>query len=157
MSERRRPFRRGRRSRPSGHPPQTPPFSESYGDVDPYLEPMDPSTPTPDAAQIPDARDNMTSPAIPAPSTTPSPAPTTNSDSNDVAPTDNPAVGSANTGAPPPPQQQSTYNPQTGGGQQQQGGGQPREREHRHNGRRGRNQRGRGRQRGGGGGGGGGQ
>src|SRR5256714_2808334 len=154
MSERRRPFRRGRRSRPSGHPPQTPPFSESYGDVDPYLEPMDPSTPTPDAAQIPDARDNMTSPAIPAPSTTPSPAPTTNSDSNDVAPTDNPAVGSANTGAPPPAQQQSTYNPQTGGGQQQ-GGGQPREREHRHNGRRGRNQRGRGRQRGGGGGGGG--
>ncbi len=37
MSERRRPFRRGRRSRPSGHQPQTP-FPESYGDVDPYLE-----------------------------------------------------------------------------------------------------------------------
>ncbi|HEX9309413.1 MAG TPA: hypothetical protein VF887_01260, partial [Gemmatimonadaceae bacterium] len=117
---------------------------------------MDPSTPTPDAAQIPDARDNMTSPAIPAPQTPQSPVPATNSESNNAAPTDDPSGNSANTGAPPPPQQQSPYNPQTsggGGGQQQQGGGHPREREHRHNGRRGRNQRGRGRQRGGGGGG----
>src|ERR1700694_1257621 len=70
MSEPRRPFRRGRRSRPSGNQPLSP---ESYGDADPYLEPMDPSTPTPDAAQIPDARDNMTSPALPSPALPPPP------------------------------------------------------------------------------------
>src|SRR6266513_1265543 len=146
MSERRRPFRRGRRSRPSGHPPQSPPFSESYGDVDPYLEPMDPSTPTPDAAQIPDARDNMTSPAIPSPapvlSETPTPTPNPNSTSNPVASSDAVSVpppdalpnGVNNSGAPPQTQQQSPYNPQTGGGQQQRegGGGQHRERDHRH-------------------------
>jgi transcription termination factor Rho len=122
---------------------------------------MDPSTPTPDAAQIPDARDNMTSPAIPSPapvsSETPNPTPTANPDSNSVASSDSisvpeaPPNGMNNSGAPPQSQQQSSYNPQTGGGQQQRegGGGQHREREHRHNGRRGRNQRGRGRQRGG--------
>src|SRR6184192_418668 len=89
MSERRRPFRRGRRSRPSGHQPQTP-FPESYGDVDPYLDTMDSTTtptPPPDAAQLPDARDNMTSPAIPtSPSTPPSPSlspsPAASSESN---------------------------------------------------------------------------
>jgi transcription termination factor Rho len=156
MSERRRPFRRGRRPRPSGHQPNSP-LSESYGDVDPYLEPMDPSTPTPDAAQIPDARDNMTSPPIPSPTPNPSsPAATpaaANSESNSapVAPPN----GSSDSGAPPQPQQQSPYNPQAmggaGGGQQQRDGNQqqrhPGERDHRHNGRRGRNQRGRGRQR----------
>ena len=161
MSERRRPFRRGRRSRPSGHQPHTP-FAESSGDADPYLD-MDSSTPNPsppaDAAQLPDARDNMTSPAIP---TTPSPS--------TPAPSDNNADG----GAPPvsngsenatQSQQQSQYNPQSMGGQQGGGGGSggggggergqgqhQREghRDNRHNGRRGRNQRGR-RQRGGGG------
>ncbi|MFL5635329.1 MAG: hypothetical protein ACJ79F_01325, partial [Gemmatimonadaceae bacterium] len=115
---------------------------------------MDPSTPTPDAAQIPDARDNMTSPAIPAPSTPP-PAPAA-SESNSAPPVDTPPNG-ATPPAVPPAQQQSTYTPQApgGGGQQRDGGGggHPRERDHRHNGRRGRNQRGRGRQRGGGGGG----
>jgi transcription termination factor Rho len=146
MSERRRPFRRGRRSRPSGQQPHTP-LSDSYGDVDPYLEPMDPSIPTPDAAQIPDARDNMTSPAIPSPASSPVPAPTaSNSESNAAPPTPN---GTGDSGAPPQPQAQ--YNPQTPGGQQQRDGGHPspppRDRDHRHNGRRGRNQRGRGRQR----------
>ena len=164
MSERRRPFRRGRRPRTSGHQSQTP-LSESYSDVDPYLEPMDPSTPTPDAAQIPDARDNMTSPAIPSP-TPPSPAvppAAANSDSN--SPPDAPPNGSGDGGGPPQSQQQAPYNPQTGAGSQQQrdvgqqreGGQQrdgnqqqqrhPGERDNRHNGRRGRNQRGRGRQR----------
>src|SRR5438270_11691447 len=104
MSERRRPFRRGRRPRSSGHQPQTP-FPESYGDVDPYLDTMDSTTtptPPPDAAQLPDARDNMTSPAIPT--TPPTPAP----ESSDSTPT---AGGQANgsdnfnSGAPPQSQQ----------------------------------------------------
>ncbi|MFL5545576.1 MAG: hypothetical protein ACJ792_12775, partial [Gemmatimonadaceae bacterium] len=115
---------------------------------------MDPSTPTPDAAQIPDARDNMTSPAIPAPSTPPPPPAA--SESNSAPPVETPPNG-ATPPAVPQAQQQSTYTPQApgGGGQQRDGGGggHPRERDHRHNGRRGRNQRGRGRQRGGGGGG----
>src|SRR6267378_2560127 len=158
MSEPRRPFRRGRRSRPSGNQPLSP---ESYGDADPYLEPMDPSTPTPDAAQIPNARDNMTSPALPSPapssspSPSPSPSPAPNAPESSAAPSSEsnsglppaapPANGSGNTGAP-----QQQYNPQTmGGGQQREGNQQrhPGERDHRHNGRRGRNQRGRGRQR----------
>src|SRR5687768_12249863 len=136
MSERRRPFRRGRRSRPSGNQPNTP---ESYGDVDPYLEPMDPSTPTPDAAQIPDARDNVTSPVLPNPAPAQSPAPETDSNSSPPPPPN----GSSNTG-------QQQYNPQSsGGGQPREGNPQrhPGERDHRHNGRRSRNQRGRGRQR----------
>jgi transcription termination factor Rho len=119
-------------------------------------------TPPPDAAQLPDARDNMTSPAIPTSPSTPAPE-SSDSNSNPVGQ----ANGSENfnTGAPPQPQQQSSYNPQTNAGQGREGGGgggggqQQREghrdRDHRHNGRRGRNQRGRGRQRGGGGGGGG--
>ncbi|HEY8833566.1 MAG TPA: transcription termination factor Rho [Gemmatimonadaceae bacterium] len=152
MSEPRRPFRRGRRSRPSGNQPLSP---ESYGDADPYLEPMDPSTPTPDAAQIPDARDNMTSPALPSPAPSPSPSAAPNvpessgeqsSESNSAPPAAPPANGSGNSGG-----QQQQYNPQTMGGGQQRDGNQqqrhPGEREHRHNGRRGRNQRGRGRQR----------
>src|SRR3954468_14025021 len=95
MSERRRPFRRGRRPRPSGNQPNTP---ESYGDVDPYLEPMDPSTPTPDAAQIPDARDNVTSPALPSPA--PAPSPTSGIES-DAAPPPAPPEGSGATGGQP--------------------------------------------------------
>lgn len=116
---------------------------------------MDPSTPSPDAAQIPDARDNMTSPAIPSPA--PTPAPEANSDSGSAPDTSNNNGGNAGAA------QQQQYNPQSsgggggerggGGGGGQHQGGQQREREHRHNGRRGRNQRGRGRQRGGGGGG----
>src|SRR3954462_6273687 len=108
MSERRRPFRRGRRSRPSGNQPNTP---ESYGEADPYLEPMDPSTPSPDAAQLPDARDNMTSPAIPSPvPPAATPAQETNSESADTR-----SNGANDTGAPPQSQQQS-YNPQNSGG-----------------------------------------
>ncbi len=101
---------------------------------------MDPSIPAPDAAQIPDARDNMTPPALPSPGNSPS------SDASQ---------------APPPPEsalpnQQQQYDQQTmgqggGGGregnQQRQPGG-PRDRDNRHNsnnGRRSRNQRGRGR------------
>jgi transcription termination factor Rho len=112
---------------------------------------MDPSTPSPDAAQIPDARDNMTSPAIPSPVPPAStPAPENNSESD--APPDTRSNGANDTGTPPQSQQQ--YNPQNsgggGGGGQQHHGGQQRERDNnRHNGRRGRNQRGRGRQRGG--------
>lgn len=129
-------------------------------------------TPPPDAAQLPDARDNMTSPAIPTTPSTPAPA---NSESDSFAGGQSNGSDNAGTGAPPEPQQQSQYNPQTGAlqssggqgdrgdrgggdrggqGQQQreQGGGGHRDRDHRHNGRRGRNQRGRGRQRGGGGG-----
>jgi transcription termination factor Rho len=146
MSEpRRRPFRRGRRSRPSGNQPVSP---ESYGDADPYLEPMDPSTPTPDAAQIPDARDNMTSPALPSPA--PAPAPESSAQST---------PDTASTPAPTPPvtngsgggqQQQQQYNQQMGGHPNHREGNQqqrhPGDRD-RHNGRRGRNQRGRGRQR----------
>jgi transcription termination factor Rho len=113
---------------------------------------MDPSTPSPDAAQLPDARDNMTSPAIPSPAPPANtPAPETNSES--APPADTRSNGANDPGAPPQSQQQS-YNPQSpggagGGGGQQNHGGQPRERDNRHNGRRGRNQRGRGRQRGG--------
>jgi len=116
---------------------------------------MDPSTPTPDAAQIPDARDNMTSPVLPSPAPSPSPAPNApeasaapNSESNSgLPPVTPPANGSGSTGGGASQQQ---YNPQTiGGGQQRDSNQQrhPGEREHRHNGRRGRNQRGRGRQR----------
>src|SRR3954471_15074788 len=162
MSERRRPFRRGRRSRPSGQQSQTP-IPESYGDVDPYLDTMDssnPSSPPADAGQLPDARDNMTSPAIPTAPSTPAP------ESGESSPPQ--GNGSDNGGgSPPQSQQQSQYNPQTnqggggggdGQGQRQREQGQHRDRDNRHNGRRGRNQRGRGRQRGGGGqGGGGGQ
>jgi transcription termination factor Rho len=113
---------------------------------------MDPSTPSPDAAELPDARDNMTSPAIPSPiPPAATPAPETNSES--APPADTRSNGANDTGAPPQSQQQS-YNPQNsggggGGGGQQNHGGQQRERDNRHNGRRGRNQRGRGRQRGG--------
>ena len=140
MSERRRPFRRGRRPRPSGNQPNTP---ESYGDADPYLEPMDSLRPPPDAAQIPDARDDMTSPALPTPAPAPLPAPDTDSASNPPVPPN----GSGANSAP-----QAQYNPQTpGGGGQTREGNQPQrhpgDRDHRHNGRRSRNQRGRGRQR----------
>jgi transcription termination factor Rho len=145
---------------------------------------MDTLTPTPDAAQLPDARDNMTSPAIPSPIPTPppnaAPSAAANSESNSGA--DDSPNGSSDAGASPQQQQQAPYNPQTSGGgggergggdrgggerggQQQRDGNQrhPGERgDNRNNGRRGRNQRGRGRQRpqggprGGGGGGGGG-
>jgi transcription termination factor Rho len=123
---------------------------------------MDPSTPSPDAAQIPDARDNMTSPVLPSPapspsaSSSPSPSPAPNapessggseSESNSGPPAAPPANGSGNGGG----QQQQQYHPQSGGGQQRDGNQQqqrhPGERDHRNNGRRGRNQRGRGRQR----------
>ena len=116
MSERRRPFRRGRRPRSSGHQPQTP-FPESYGDADPYLDTMD-STPTPssppaDAAQLPDARDNMTSPAIPNTPSTPAPA---SADSNSFADSQPNGSDNGGSGAPPQSQPQSQYNPQTAGG-----------------------------------------
>ena len=130
---------------------------------------MDPLTPTPDAAQLPDARDNMTSPAIPSPIPTPppnaAPSAAANSESNSGA--DDSPNGSSDAGASPQQQQQAPYNPQTSGGgggergggergggerggQQQRDGNQrhPGERgDNRNNGRRGRNQRGRGRQR----------
>ncbi|HJQ52292.1 MAG TPA: transcription termination factor Rho [Gemmatimonadaceae bacterium] len=118
---------------------------------------MDPSTPTPDAAQIPDARDNMTSPAIPSPAA-PSSGPSSDASPETNTP-DNRGNGNGNdAGAPSQSQQQQSYDQQNnrggggggGGGGQQHQGGQQRERDHRHNGRRGRNQRGR-RQRGGGG------
>ncbi|MGH7604411.1 MAG: hypothetical protein ACRENK_10490, partial [Gemmatimonadaceae bacterium] len=109
---------------------------------------MDPSTPTPDAADIPDVRDNMTSPALPSPtpSSTPAPESSAPSDSESNS-TSAPANGTSATGGVP-----QQYNPQAVGGQQQQREGNqqnrhPGERDHRHNGRRGRNQRGRGRQR----------
>jgi transcription termination factor Rho len=149
MSERRRPFRRGRRSRPPGNQPLTP---ESYGDADPYLEPMDPSTPTPDAADIPDVRDNMTSPAIPSPITNSTPAPESSAPTNPESTTPpSPAAPANGTSTNGGGQQQ--YNPQSMGGPpqhrdgNQQNNRHPGERDHRHNGRRGRNQRGRGRQR----------
>ncbi|MDQ3673099.1 MAG: transcription termination factor Rho [Gemmatimonadota bacterium] len=95
---------------------------------------MDPSIPAPDAAQIPDARDNMTSPALPPPAPEPQ------------------SPGASQ--APPPPnpnQQQYDQQPmgQGGGreGNQQRPSG-PRDRDnnrHNNNGRRSRNQRGRGR------------
>jgi transcription termination factor Rho len=156
MSEpRRRPFRRGRRSRPSGNQPASP---ESYGDTDPYLEPMDPSTPTSDSAQIPDVRDNMTSPALPSPPPAPTPAPESSANQNSESTSTPPAPPTSATngsGGNGGSQQQQQYNPQMQGGQQnqrdtnQRDGNQhrhPGDRE-RHNGRRGRNQRGRGRQR----------
>ena len=95
MSERRRPFRRGRSTRPSGNQSQTP-LSESYSDVDPYLEPMEPTTPSPDAAQLPDARDNMTSPAIPSPAPNPAATPNAAPNSESSAPTSSPADSSPN-------------------------------------------------------------
>jgi transcription termination factor Rho len=117
-----------------------------------------PSSPPADAGQLPDARDNMTSPAIPTAPSTPAP------ESGDSSPAE--GNGSENGGGAPPQsqsQQQSQYNPQTGQGgggggqgQQRRDQGQHRDRDNRQNGRRGRNQRGRGRQRSGGGGGGGG-
>ena len=148
MSERRRPFRRGRGNRPSGNQPHTP---DTYGDADPYLEPMDSSTPTPDAAQIPDARDNMTSPAIPAPATIPTPA-SNGGSPPDTQPTTQSQPNGSGESQQQQQQQQQQYNRQQGGGG---GGGQQRDgnpnrqgERDRHNGRRGRNQRGRGRQRG---------
>jgi transcription termination factor Rho len=103
---------------------------------------MDPLRPPPDAAQIPDARDDMTSPALPTPAPAPAPATDTESNSNPSAP---PNGSNSSVGAPQP-----QFNPQTsGGGGQAREGNQPRhpnERD-RHNGRRSRNQRGRGRQR----------
>ena len=100
---------------------------------------MDSLRPPPDAAQIPDARDDMTSPALPTPAPAPLPAPDTDSASNPPAPPN------GNT-AP-----QAQYNPQNSGGGQTREGNQPQrhpgDRDHRHNGRRSRNQRGRGRQR----------
>jgi transcription termination factor Rho len=118
-----------------------------------------PTSPPADAAQLPDARDNMTSPAIPTTPSTPAPQ------SNDSNSFDGGQPAGSDNGGSPSAQSQQQYNPQTGGqggGQGQQrdqggggggGGGQQRDRDNRHNGRRGRNQRGR-RQRGGGGGGG---
>jgi transcription termination factor Rho len=162
MSEPRRPFRRGRRSRPSGSQSQPP---ESFGEVDPYLEPRDPSTPAPDAAQIPDARDNMTSPALPSPAPAPAtggaPSPESSapqsfeSNSSPSAPPNGSGNGGGGGGNQQQQQQQQRYdNSQPlGGGPQQRDGNQnpnrhPGERDNnRHNGRRGRNQRGRGRQR----------
>jgi transcription termination factor Rho len=109
---------------------------------------MDPSTPTPDAAQIPDARDNMTSPALPSPA--PAPAPESSAQSTpDTAsiPAPTPPVTNGSGGGQ---QQQQQYNQQMGGHPNHREGNQqqrhPGDRD-RHNGRRGRNQRGRGRQR----------
>src|SRR6266571_1213991 len=103
MSERRRPFRRGRRPRSSGHQPHTP-FSESYGDVDPYLDTMDSTTTPPSSPAIP---------TTPPPST---PAPES-SDSNSTAGSQDNGSENLSTGAPPQSQQQSPYNPQTTAGQ----------------------------------------
>jgi transcription termination factor Rho len=119
-----------------------------------------PSSPPADPAQLPDTRDNMTSPVIPTTPSTPAPAPDSSADSNSFPDSQANGTDNGGTGAPPQSQQQSQYNPQTGGnqggGQGQREQGQHRgDRDNRHNGRRGRNQRGRGRQRGGGGGGGG--
>jgi transcription termination factor Rho len=119
---------------------------------------MDPSTPTSDSAQIPDVRDNMTSPALPSPPPAPTPAPesSANQDSESTStPPAPPASATNGSGGNGGSQQQQQYNPQMQGGQQnqrdtnQRDGNQhrhPGDRE-RHNGRRGRNQRGRGRQR----------
>jgi len=104
---------------------------------------MDPSTPPPDAAQIPDARDNMTSPALPSPVPNPDPSPAGNS---------SPATGQAPPLSESPQPNQQQYDPQ-GIGQGREGNrerhpGGPRDRDNRHNtnnGRRSRNQRGRGR------------
>ena len=105
---------------------------------------MDPLSTTTDAAQIPDARDDMTSPALPSPAPAPSPAPDTDSEFQSARATERIRRSSS---AP-----QAQYNPQTsGGGGQTREGNQPQrhpgDRDHRHNGRRSRNQRGRGRQR----------
>src|SRR6266542_6403444 len=81
MNERRRPNRRGRGPRPPGL--QSP---EQYGDVDPYLEPMDSTTPPPDAGQLSDARDEADSPAIPAPVHPPSDSSEDSSDEPRSAP-----------------------------------------------------------------------
>ena len=123
---------------------------------------MDPSTPAPDAAQIPDARDNMTSPAIPspAPATDSAPAPESpapqSSESNASLPAPPNGSGNGGGGNQQQQQQQQRYdNSQPlGGGPQQRDGNQNQNRHpggerdtNRHNGRRGRNQRGRGRQR----------
>ena len=98
---------------------------------------MDPSIPAPDAAQIPDARDNMTSPALPSPA----PAPPSSG-------------GPSSPGGPqspqPPANQQYDQQPMAQGreGNQQRQPGAPRDRDnsrHNNNGRRSRNQRGRGR------------
>jgi len=98
---------------------------------------MDPSIPAPDAAQIPDARDNVTSPALP------SPAPASSSGS--------PPPGAPQAPPPPLPNPQQYDQQPLGqgreGNQQRQPAG-PRERDnnrHNNNGRRSRNQRGRGR------------
>ena len=107
---------------------------------------MDPLRPPPDAAQIPDARDDMTSPALPSPAPAPSPGPEAESNSNPPVPPN----GSSDAGNAP----QAQYNPPTsgGGGQPRNGNQQQQQQRHpgdrdRHNGRRSRNQRGRGRQR----------
>ncbi|HEU4748063.1 MAG TPA: transcription termination factor Rho, partial [Gemmatimonadaceae bacterium] len=100
---------------------------------------MDPSIPAPDAAQIPDARDNMTSPALPSPAPGPS---------SSGAP---PASGVPHSPPPPLPGQQQYDQQQMGQsreGNQQRPPGAPRDRDsnrHNNNGRRSRNQRGRGR------------
>ncbi|HWL39779.1 MAG TPA: transcription termination factor Rho [Gemmatimonadaceae bacterium] len=102
---------------------------------------MDPSTPPPDAAQIPDARDNMTSPALP------SPIPASPSPDEPQSPVagQTPPLPESST----PNQQQ--YDQQAMGqgreGNQPRHPGGPRDRDNRHNnnGRRSRNQRGRGR------------
>jgi transcription termination factor Rho len=126
---------------------------------------MDPSTPAPDAAQIPDARDNMTSPALPSPAPAPAtggaPSPESSApqssepNSSPSAPPNGSGNGGGGGGNQQQQQQQQRYdNSQPlGGGPQQRDGNQnpnrhPGERDNnRHNGRRGRNQRGRGRQR----------
>ena len=132
MSERRRPYRRGRGPRPSDNQPN----AESFGDADPYLEPMDSSLPTPDAAQIPSARDNPTSPALPSPSVETPPAP--------------PDGMSQQSGSDGNSQQQQQFEPQRvqhqrDGNQQRHPAGERDNSRHNNNGRRSRNQRGRGR------------
>jgi len=96
---------------------------------------MDPSTPAPDAAQIPDARDNVTSPALPSPASS----------------SGSPPPGAPQAPPPPLPNPQQYDQQPLGqgreGNQQRQPAG-PRERDnnrHNNNGRRSRNQRGRGR------------
>ncbi len=96
---------------------------------------MDPSIPAPDAAQIPDARDNMNSPALPSPAN----------------PSADDGPSSPASEAPPPSQnQQYDQQPMSQGreGNRERQPGPPRDRDNRHNnnnGRRSRNQRGRGR------------
>ncbi|HEY0528146.1 MAG TPA: transcription termination factor Rho [Gemmatimonadaceae bacterium] len=117
---------------------------------------MDSTTPPPDAAQTQDARDNMTSPAIPAPTSPPNGG--GDSGSPPVTQSPNPSATPNGSGAPSANNQ--NYNPQSMGGGGNGGGNErsdrggrdgnqqqrhPGDRDHRHNGRRGRNQRGRGR------------